>query len=225
MSAPSPSVISLARPSSRPIEEVGRDAVEHWVGEVLPAERVPRPHRMGVVVELVERMQCAGSLGVVGRVDHDLAGECAETERGEHDLWLPRRAPPARRPRLQLTASAIVVVPARPRIGRRTRPRGPRQPTRPEASDRCSRLRSPRSSHAPPPGRRAAAGHPGTGATGLEPATSGATGLRCNQLNYAPARAWSGAGFEAHHSGERGDPARAPRSGRVESRSASGART
>ena len=27
-----------------------------------------------------------------------------------------------------------------------------------------------------------------TGATGLEPATSGVTGRRCNQLNYAPGR-------------------------------------
>jgi hypothetical protein len=34
--------------------------------------------------------------------------------------------------------------------------------------------------------RSALAGRCGTGATGLEPATSGVTGRRSNQLSYAP---------------------------------------
>jgi GH15 family glucan-1,4-alpha-glucosidase len=38
--------------------------------------------------------------------------------------------------------------------------------------------------------------HRDTGATGLEPATSGVTGRRSNQLNYAPGRAWPGAADE-----------------------------
>src|SRR3954452_19519500 len=49
-----------------------------------------------------------------------------------------------------------------------------------------------------------------TGATGLEPATSGVTGRRSNQLNYAPGRAWPGAAMSM--------PQHAPRGSQPDSR-------
>ena len=79
------------------VEEVGRDPVEDGIGEVLPAERVERADGMGAVGEFLERVQLAGALDVVGRVDHDLArqrcAECGEDvlrrrsrDRQHHDL-------------------------------------------------------------------------------------------------------------------------------------------
>src|SRR3954452_23403807 len=51
-----------------------------------------------------------------------------------------------------------------------------------------------------------------TGATGLEPATSGVTGRRSNQLNYAPGRAWPGAAMSMpQHAPRRPQPDREPR--------------
>src|SRR3954467_3925176 len=51
-----------------------------------------------------------------------------------------------------------------------------------------------------------------TGATGLEPATSGVTGRRSNQLNYAPGRAWPGpARVIPRPAPRRPQPAREPR--------------
>src|SRR3954453_22957724 len=49
-----------------------------------------------------------------------------------------------------------------------------------------------------------------TGATGLEPATSGVTGRRSNQLNYAPGCAWPGAAMSM--------PQHAPRGSQPDSR-------
>jgi hypothetical protein len=67
------------------VEEVGALAADDRVLEVLPAEGVERADRVRAVGELVERVQLAGALDVVRRVDHHLAGQRV-AERREHVL-------------------------------------------------------------------------------------------------------------------------------------------
>jgi hypothetical protein len=67
------------------VEEVGLDAGDDRVGEVLPAERVERAHGVGARREVVECVQLAGALDVVRCVDHDLSDE-GRAECGEHVL-------------------------------------------------------------------------------------------------------------------------------------------
>ena len=76
---------------------------------------------------------------------------------------------------------------------------------RPGRRHRAPRARVLQSGALPPRSRQRQ--HPGAGATGLEPATSGVTGRRSNQLSYAP---WVGTGKYGNTAG-----ATAPASGQV----------